>query len=1059
MTDTKIVITAADNTGAAFAAINGKLNSVKTGAQGLANGLSAVGSNLGVVAGVVGASLTASAFSGWIRGAINAADETSKLAQRIGVTTKDVAGLQLAFRQAGVGDAFATSMAKMSKSAADGGKAFEAMGINVKGSDGALKSSRQILGEVADKMASYQDGTSKAALAQEIFGKSGAELIPLLNAGAKGLDEYDAMAAKLGLTISEETAKEAEKFNDTLDLMGQGTQGVARQIAAQLLPTLSGLAGQFFDSMTSGDKLKKTADFLASSMKVLYISGLGVVEVFKTVGTTLGGVAAIIVSALSGDFKAAVSIFESLKTDIGTGWKETAAQMSAAWDAAGNSSVEAVASLSGAMKRAAPVIADMEKAGKAAAKALEDAAKAAKKHWDDLVKTINTNEQAKDKWLEQNDKTLEALIAGNESLRQQNEAIGLSTEATNALTLSRQDAAIAQAQLNLVDAQNIEGNEARVAQIEREIRLLQQRRELTSAGQRATAAAEAQKAAKDAAEKAAAAAASEWQKASDQINQSLTDALMDGFSAGKGFAKSFVDSVTAMFKTMVLRPVISAVVTGVTGSLGLSGTANAASSIGDMASNASSLVSLGSAMAGMGGMSVANVAGSMFANATGTGISGLLATNGAYGTAAGMAGAMGPVMQGLMTAAPYLAAVAAVYMIAKSIDKSGTPHTGGGSQYSAAGGLLDARSSTFASGFTGIKYSDSGTEFTAGITKSIVGMLDATASTFGKQAGYTAAASFADDTSKDGAWGSLRIADAVGNVLADWQENASFRTFSDGEAGSAEYLAAISSDVRTALNAIGVPDWAQKMLDSLGDAPSLEQLAAAVQTITAIEQAIVDQRAGLQQQLDLLTGVTTQREIERKALDESNRSLYDQVKALEDQKTAADAAAQAQQAAIKTVRSEIERLNGLSVKDSTAGRAYLLAQFTSTTAAARAGDVGALERLPELSQALESASALNAVTAIDLARTRAWLASSLEQTTGIRVPTTYAAVSAAAPSVYSPTSGDTAALESLIAALTAEVQSLKASARETSENTMKTNRILERVTPNGGDAIAVRAVA
>ncbi len=232
----------------------------------------------------LGVGMSASVFTGWIRGAINAADETSKLSQRIGVAVKDVAGLQLAFRQAGVGDAFAASMAKMAKSAADGSKAFDAMGISTRAADGTLKTTRQLLGEVADKMATYQDSAAKSALAQEIFGKSGAQLIPLLNAGAKGLEEYDAMAQKLGLTLDENTAKEAEKFNDTLDLIGQGTQGVARQISAQLLPTLTGLAGQFFDSMTSGDKLKKTADFLASALKVLYIAGLAVVEAFKTVG-------------------------------------------------------------------------------------------------------------------------------------------------------------------------------------------------------------------------------------------------------------------------------------------------------------------------------------------------------------------------------------------------------------------------------------------------------------------------------------------------------------------------------------------------------------------------------------------------------------------------------------------------------------------------------------------------------------------------------------------------------------------------------------------------------
>lgn len=61
------------------------------------------------------------------------------------------------------------------------------MGIKVQDANGNLKSSDQLLKEVAGKFAGYQDGAAKAALAQELFGRSGAELMPLLNAGAEGI--------------------------------------------------------------------------------------------------------------------------------------------------------------------------------------------------------------------------------------------------------------------------------------------------------------------------------------------------------------------------------------------------------------------------------------------------------------------------------------------------------------------------------------------------------------------------------------------------------------------------------------------------------------------------------------------------------------------------------------------------------------------------------------------------------------------------------------------------------------------------------------------------------
>jgi len=59
----------------------------------------------------------------------------------------------------------------------------------------------------------------------------------------------------------------------------------------------------------------------------------------------------------------------------------------------------------------------------------------------------------------------------------------------------------------------------------------------------------------------------DFAKTADQINQSLTDALMRGFESGSDFAKNFKTTLENMFKTMVLRPVISAILAPVSGAL------------------------------------------------------------------------------------------------------------------------------------------------------------------------------------------------------------------------------------------------------------------------------------------------------------------------------------------------------------------------------------------------------------------------------------------------------------------------------------------------------------
>lgn len=609
----------------------------------LKQSLSTVSGAMDVVKGVaasIGVALSASAFGGWIKGAIDAADEMGKLSQKSGIAVKDVGGLQLAFQQSGLSaEALQANMSRLNKGIADGNDAFAAMGVSTRNADGSLKSTRQMLGEVADKFAGYEDGAAKAALAMEIFGKSGADMLPLLNGGAAALDEFDAMARKLGLTMDEETTKNAEAFNDTLELVSLGSQGVARQIAAQLLPTLSGLAGQFLESMTSGDKLTKTAEFLSTGLKGLYVVGLGVVEIFSTVGKTLGGVAAAIVAAVSGDFQGAGNILREMKTDIGTGWKDTLAQMQNAWNATGNSAVEAMAKT---QKGIVPTVKDTKAAadetkkladeyqklidkiyGKEAGtdpdflknlKLLESQGKKTGKTMEQIVKdqeayikqqpymtaaqkastdAFKKAEEAMDRYTQAQWKEVEALKNGNQQLEDQNFVLRNGEEAL----LRRQ----IQQLRNTADAKLLGVAEGEVTDALREqAEELRKRANLLEQGIGL---------------KEAKATADEWKKTTESIETGLTDALMRGFESGKSMFQALRDAAVNMFKNLILRPLIKPLAGGMASMIGMdpssAGGGLDLGSVAGMAKGAGSLVDLlGSSSMGaldIGGISMSGV--------------------------------------------------------------------------------------------------------------------------------------------------------------------------------------------------------------------------------------------------------------------------------------------------------------------------------------------------------------------------------------------------------------------------------------------------------------------
>lgn len=293
--------------------------------QGLASVQERVGGLGQALAGLAGG-VTLAGFAMLIKGAIDAGDEMSKLSQKAGLAAKDIAGLQLAAGQSGLdASALQSSLGKLNKAIAESSPAFAAMGLSAKNANGSLKGSREVLGELADKFASYQDGAAKARLAQELFGKAGADMIPLLNGGSSALEEFDKKAQQLGLTLSDETQKAAEQFNDQLDLMRAGSQGLWRQLATQLLPTLNDIAAAMIESRSSSDSLAK---ILGKGLTIVLQTVAVLANTLVTALRLMGGE----VVTIGKQLYALASLDMGKFNQLGDNWTEQAKKIRAASD-------------------------------------------------------------------------------------------------------------------------------------------------------------------------------------------------------------------------------------------------------------------------------------------------------------------------------------------------------------------------------------------------------------------------------------------------------------------------------------------------------------------------------------------------------------------------------------------------------------------------------------------------------------------------------------------------------------------------------------------------------
>lgn len=275
----------------------------------------------GVGAAVVGAAL---GFAAMTREAINTADKMGEMAEASGVAVESLSQLQHAAKLGGTSfDQLYVGLTKLSKAAVESArgsdtarKAFAAIGVTVKDSNGKLKSTEDLLLDVAEQFSKYEDGAGKATLAMELFGKSGVELIPFLNKGRDGIKALMEEADRLGLTISDKAAAAAGEFNDNLDRISGSASGLANQAAQELLPMLSTLADNFATAATEGGAMDLTVKALAVTLKALVTAGVAVVSIFQQLGRVIYGGALAGLALLNKDFKGAMRAYKDAYVDI-----------------------------------------------------------------------------------------------------------------------------------------------------------------------------------------------------------------------------------------------------------------------------------------------------------------------------------------------------------------------------------------------------------------------------------------------------------------------------------------------------------------------------------------------------------------------------------------------------------------------------------------------------------------------------------------------------------------------------------------------------------------------
>lgn len=320
---------------------NDSLSKTDKKAEGVGNTLLKGVATAGKFAVGLGAACVAGATAlvGVAKGAASTADNVDKMSQRLGVSKTAFQELDFVLSQSGVDiNSFQTGMKTLLKNmdgVSEGNKTsignFEKLGVTVQNANGTLKSQEEVLFDTIKAFQAMEDSSEKSRLAQELFGKQGQEIIPLLNAESGSLEEMRKQAHDLGLVLSDDAVDAGVKLTDTMDQTKRAFDSIVTKIGVSVMPIIQSALEWLLGKMpviqeVMGVTFGVIEKVVSTAVDIVMKLFGGLSEkfeetgiTFETISATIGNVFSALFSALSEIWNTVgVPIFEFIKQIVGT---------------------------------------------------------------------------------------------------------------------------------------------------------------------------------------------------------------------------------------------------------------------------------------------------------------------------------------------------------------------------------------------------------------------------------------------------------------------------------------------------------------------------------------------------------------------------------------------------------------------------------------------------------------------------------------------------------------------------------------------------------------------
>lgn len=211
---------------AKFTAELKKVNGSLKGLQGGFSSINSLAKNFLPIA-------SAGALVSFAKNAFNAANELDRLSQKTQISVESLSRLQFAAEQADTEfSSLTTAITQFQKrlGSGDAAVALDRIGISVANLK-TLAPEDQLV-EIARGFESVSDPAKRVALAMELFGKAGADLLPFLGQGAAGIQRLKDEADRLGVTIDQKTVQALDRAEKQAQRLVAAAKGVVTQLLA-----------------------------------------------------------------------------------------------------------------------------------------------------------------------------------------------------------------------------------------------------------------------------------------------------------------------------------------------------------------------------------------------------------------------------------------------------------------------------------------------------------------------------------------------------------------------------------------------------------------------------------------------------------------------------------------------------------------------------------------------------------------------------------------------------------------------------------------------------------